>query len=782
MSNSAQRRWLSGRWQAPLAIAAVAIAAGVVMRFRPEPAPIDFEAVQSDLLALEAGQAFRDATDAAANLLSHDPAPSPEQQLWLHDYLVRVLHRQESVRGVAEPENVRLILEHAQHAAKLDSSVQPGRLLRVAQSHEWLCQTDLALSAYRELAGQTNGLDRRTALQALNRLLRTVPDSEAERETVLQALLTDRGLDPAELWEALRGALRAAVDQGAQARAVQMLEELGQPLNTDPYRGYYEFLRAWLAVEGGEFAAAWPAVQALGEWLDSHDGGIARFDTTVSLRALHAWLEGVIHLADGRPQAGLERLDEAAVLAPTGELFQLVCLARADALAALARDEAALAAVRAGVADMARGANRPEATRFVTGLMQLFAERYTERDFDSAIAYLSLAVDLVMPDEPVIRRDLLERLARVLSEAADAASDPAEKADFARSAAERFEVAADLHELDGAKAALLWESQSHFDAAGERAHCRRVLERFVKDRSEDARLPDALFRLGQLARGQGEATTALAWFEQVRAKFPKLAVAPRATLAAAECRIHLGEEADLDQAEQMLVALLDSGDITPQSEVYQRALLTLGELLFDRQLLAPAISRLEDYLAFAGDHADPQAGFLLADAYRLSAQELLESSDPAALPEASEEARRRLRRGAGLYQRFLSRELSSGESAVNESEADWRRLALLNLGDCLLGLDEPAAADEALSIFRQVGAAYEQDAAALVAQVRMALVLVRSGQVTEAARAIERSRWIVRNLPDRAFLPPNASRKEWERYLSVAAAAPLFRDVLEFSP
>ena len=109
----------------------------------------------------------------------------------------------------------------------------------------------------------------------------------------------------------------------------------------------------------------------------------------------------------------------------------------------------------------------------------------------------------------------------------------------------------------------------------------------------------------------------------------------------------------------------------------------------------------------------------------------------------------------------------------------YQRLALFHRGDCLLELNEPQSLREALETYRQAAARYEGAPSALTAQVQIANILLRNGKLTEAARAVERARWLLRNISDEVFgeYDDGTNRAYWDRYLTAVASSHLFRDV-----
>jgi tetratricopeptide (TPR) repeat protein len=170
---------------------------------------------------------------------------------------------------------------------------------------------------------------------------------------------------------------------------------------------------------------------------------------------------------------------------------------------------------------------------------------------------------------------------------------------------------------------------------------------------------------------------------------------------------------------------------------------------------------------------------MLADAYRRSGYALRdlppEAGDPVVVEETS---RARFERAAALFAELLD-QLAALE-AHDELLALYDRLALFYQADCLFELNDPQQLPAARELYHRAAARYERTPAALVAQVQLANIALRLGDLTEAARAVERAYWLLRNIPDEAFADAvyGADRAHWERYLNAISGSELFRSVL----
>lgn len=772
----------TGRWQLPAAVAAVVVAAAALLRVKPPEHDVPFESLYADVLALVDARAYYDAADAIDNLLHHQPQFSASERATLHNTLAEVIYRQESLRPSPNRHNVKLLLDHYESAVQLGRHAESRDLLRVSKVHEWLGEAQAAIHGYRELLERDPEPGaRRDALQALVRLLDGRSDFRDERRTYIEQLLDESGVSDAYLWWALRHAVGESLDRGEPQRADALLEQHGARFRRSDLAGYGQYLLAWNAVEQGRTDEAAPLIDWVDAWLDENARADTAMDAAGFLPALNRLLRGRVDLVEGRPQAALEAFDGALALQSHGETLVLATIGRAEALAALERHTTALRETRLA---MERLRSDPPAfsagrARIKQAMLALHDQRREKEDYKNAVGYLSAALELTPGDEPVARREMLERLGRAYALYANADSDRERSRSEHAQAARRYEDAAKLTLDDVARQGTLqWTAAQEYDAAGRTSAARRLLEQFVDERATDARLPRALLQIGRTYAAEGDFETAIVWYRRLTERFPQLEESVRARLLTADSLIALsnGREAE---AERILVGLLDDELIAPQAEVFRDALFELSDLLYQQGRNAEAISRLEDFRAFyPNDREGPRVGFLLADAYRKSAYALREVREPAESVEPSRrESLRRFRVASRLFGELAG---SFEASALPERERRlYERLSLFYQGDCLYEINEPDTLTQALAIYRQAAARYQAHPAALSAQVQIANIHLRRGRLTEAARAVERARWLLRSIPDQAYAESGGTedRATWERYLTTVASSSLFQDV-----
>lgn len=789
----------AGRWQIPLALLAVAAMAVTLVKVRPNPRRMNFDAVMGDIGALTDGGQYVAASDAAATLLAVTPPLPAEQRAALHDQLARTLYAQEAARPEPNLRNVRRIIEHLAESAELGVAETASRALQHARAREWLGESERAIGRYREvLRLKASPQELRATHQALVALLEHRPLGEEQRQRSLLALLEDDGVSSGYVWWALQRAMLDALDAEDVARASELLDRHGQRLGNADLRGYHNYLQAWIAVVDRRFEDAAALLGWIDDWLVEQDGNLDLPADFGYLPALVGWLQGEIELGEHRPQAALRAFEAAGRLQSSGWAYVASAIGRGKALSSLERDDTALkvfqeVAEKVGPAAGTSGADSSRRTRSLGvrvvprlrgGVLDLAEQRERAGRLKEAIGYLGLALDLTPADQPDDRFPLAERLGNMNVAAAEASQDPSEAFVLYLEAAQKFELAASLAGMDQDRlAGMLWSAAEQYDRAGRSGDARRMLVRFVRGRGFDPRYPEALLRLGQLHEVENDLTEAVKWYRQVTDGFPKLPEAARARLRIAETLVAMGEPRHAE-AENMLAALLEGDDITPDSRVFQDALRSLCDLLYYHERHAEAISRLEDFEAFQPD--DPRRTrirFMLSDSYRKSAIELRDNP-PANADRAGARdlSRARFRRAERLFAGLL--EAIDQNQAHDDSSDVYRRLAMQYRADCLMALNEPRTLADALGLYRQIAARYDREPAALVAQTQIANIYLRSGKVIEAARAIERARWLLDNITDQTFedLNDGMGRAHWLRYLTTVADSELFEDVFAAAP
>ncbi|MCA9244074.1 MAG: hypothetical protein KDA32_08980, partial [Phycisphaerales bacterium] len=766
----------------PAAIVAVLTTAVAVMQLRPPERQVDFPVVQAKLQRLMDSEAYVDAADAATNLLAMKPPLPEDQQAALHDLIAEVVYRQEMRAEKPSRRNAEVLVAHSEQLAATRQGPSSARAaLRLAAAQEWLGRLESAEDNYRVVLDRQPGAeDRRTALQALVRLLEGREEAEIERRGYLRALLTEPSVDDAYVWWALQHAVQEALDRDAPEEAAQTLEEFGSRFKQDQLRGYYDYLRALTLIESGRYLEAEPLLASNMEWLAAGARGDDAMDAAGYLPAMNEWLAARVELLDGRPQTALLRFTDTLNLAAQGPLMGWCSIGQAEALAALERDGTARTTLREALArlDYDPALRQVFSTRMRRVCEALFSDRLQARRLSEAIAYVELALELTRESDTSTRLALLERLGETNALAASMEPDVDQARALHLAAGRAFEAAAPLaYDQDTRLGALLWSAAEEYDAAGQLDAVRRILTRYVDERSLDPRIPLAMLRLGEAYAADAYFEDAILWYERLDQEFGRLDEAIMGRYEMAQALLSLGGDENETRAVQQLDHLLHASAVDPSAPIYRDGMLLLADIHEQAGRYADAIGLLEEFLRlYAGDPEAAGALFKLADSYRRSAY-ALRSAPEAPTPERRTAIDERFHRAADLFQTWLER--SSVGGAPTPSIELYQRLALLNRGDCFFELNTAASLEEALAIYRQAAAQYQGEPAALSAQVQIANVFLRLGRVTEAARAVERARALLSTIPDQAFAqnPESADRTYWDRYLATVASSHLFKDV-----
>ena len=772
---------LAGRWQIPLALVAAAVGGVALYHVIPTPTPVNFSALLAHITATEQAGDASSSVDLAEKLLTLQPPLPPEQRAVLHARLADMLFRTERAAAVHTEGNVRRLLEHSQAARELGQARSLNDELRDAFAHQWLGNDDAALKGFRGVLDQELTTDdRRAVLRAMVQILERRPQAKLERRQVMERLLADDGISPAYLWWGLQRAVQDALDENDTLRAGEILNQHGDRLANSELKGYLDYLRACVMLHEGRPQEAAPLVQWIDDWLGQDTRATAEMDDFGHLPSLNRWLMGKINMAQGRPEDALADFDEAVHYRPGPELRVAAGIGRGLAFAALDRHSEALAGLETAVGEAGRTPGRREhaLNEFQRALLELYERQSGRGDAVSAVAYLTLAIDLAADDSPEHRRELLEKLGAAHAAAAEQSvgNEPQRREHHAQ-AGTSLESAAELAALDESRVAdLLWAAAGAYDRAGRVSDERRVLRRFLEGRSEHPRLPQAMLQLGRACEACGDPEEARSWYARVITEYPRLVEASQAQVQRAGLLVSLGPD-HYAEAEQSLAELLVDGTVAPEAGVYRDALLQLCDLLNYQGRYGEAIGRLEEFLRlYPRDPEHLRACFTLADAYRHSALALRDH----AASGAAAESQARFREAAELFGRLLG-DLETVQ--LDGATQLYARLALFYRGECLLALKEPETTDAALAVFRTAAARYEGQPAALTAQMQIANIHLRRGELREAGRAIEVARWLLRSMSADAFTRLNGgSKAEWERSLSVLSTSDLFKDVFASTP
>ena len=183
-----------------------------------------------------------------------------------------------------------------------------------------------------------------------------------------------------------------------------------------------------------------------------------------------------------------------------------------------------------------------------------------------------------------------------------------------------------------------------------------------------------------------------------------------------------------------------------------------------------------------------RAGFLLAEAYRQSAEAIRRDLNQAVNAVRREEfenwRRQRLNRAIGLYGRTVTSTEARPKSMHTPLETTQLALSHFYRADCTFDLGLYA---RAIELYEEATLKYEDDPSALAGYVQMVRCHQRLGNREDARQAIRRGRILVKKISDEAFARERErtggvasgvrDRAEWQAYFDWLAGSSLFAQV-----
>lgn len=768
------QRLLHDRWQGPLILLATGLTILAIHRLKPPPPQASVADLRARIEQLGAAGDLEAAANSASNLLARSDLTTQDRatlHLLMADLLAGALHKP----GGNLRENRQKLLSNMEAALAHDARLSPSQMLTYAQAMALEERFADSANWYRRLSD--NPAETELARHARTSLARLLTDhaelaKPGELPHLIEQVLHDDAAEPEALWWALQQAMHGAIQQADWSRGHDLLASHRDRFSTADIQNHFDYLEALLLAEEGRTAEAQPLIDAVEARLHERVPTVES-RTFGHLPAMARLLRGRIHLIDDQPQAAMDAFIEARAMDPQGAGWRAL-VGEGQALAGLERHEDALTLLTQAAAPIvSAGQDSADAAWLRQVLQDLHARNSVNGANVQALQYMRLAATL--PCEKEMRLPLLERLGEAELAAAAVAQGPEQRAHYAAAGAALAEAAQLAAAGSEHHASLLWNAAQQFDAAGQTTQLRAMLRELLEQGNSDPRRPAALLQMGQSFEAVGAYAQAIAQYDKLAQEYPQLEEAARGQLLKAGCLAALGAE-HFEQAEQTLVALLESPSLSPQATVFHDALLNLADILYQQGRYTDAIGRFETFLArYPGDVEEPRAQFLLADAYRLNAYELALPEAPQADPHRLQEARNRFRNAVQRYRAV--REQFFAEPA-SEAHRLYRLLSLMGEADCLAELNEPETLATAVARYRQVAAENERTPVALVAQVQLARLHLRQDSVVDAARAIERCRWLIQGISDEAFASnvDGLTRQDWERYFSTIATSPLFQN------
>lgn len=331
-----------------------------------------------------------------------------------------------------------------------------------------------------------------------------------------------------------------------------------------------------------------------------------------------------------------------------------------------------------------------------------------------------------------------------------------------------------------AYADAMWLAADSFDQAGDLESAKREFAAYADGAADaDPRRPEARFRLGQTFMALGDFNSAAAIFRSLRegsaaggrsgASRGASAWSDLSVVPLARCLLGDGLSDNDDEAESLLLSVVDGSLVSPESQTFREALIELGRMYYSSGRHAEAVGRLRELVRrYPDERSSDHWRFWLADALRLSAagirsdlDQSLPNDERTRLAEARSE---RLREAMAGYREVRTSLESKPAARLSELDRLYVRNAYFYEGDCAFDLGDFDTAVRAYDAARQ---RYADEPASLVAMVQIVNAYVAQGRWAEARTANERASHHLDRFPEsvwgRSDLP--MERRHWERWL-----------------
>lgn len=785
-------------WAVPvLGVALVALIAGVVAAVATAPKPdlkVDIKAAAGMVAKGKYGEALDALNTRVRPLLAGDGlTPDDRREFFL--LRARALYLGQRELDLDRKENNEAIKGEYASAERLHATLD-------AKDQYYLAHTLVSLGDWEEAISRTERLpdsereNRVTLLKRMTELsLAEEPPNYIRAIDLVTVFLSDPALTPDErLW--------------ALVRQSEVLVSTGYPDDA-----ITKIVRALPRLEGAEpgvlgellvtLAKAYIAENEMGEAGKQLERALALAGEESALVPLITLLQAEIDHHEGELQRARERYTEVIDRysftqgRPTALLGLAEVLAQIRNVQANGSIEDSIERYSELVEGMLAGEHDETATveRVTGSLMSRFREEFDRKDYPSALRFADLAEKLTTrekaPAEVLLGLAETHRLiaADLLHEAAEGGALSLAEADPAtqREAKDHLIRAGDSYRLHAERVVLtdsksysqsLWRAGEAYDLAGDIESSIAVFQQFTLEFPSDERRPETVFKLAQAERSRGDLEAAAKLYRELIAArgeaegsgaWGDLSFVPLATTL-----LNDADPANDKEAEGLLDRVV-SGEITgPGTPIFRAGLRELGQHYQRTKRFAPAIEKLEQYLALS-EQATAEKGatdddepvrFQLAEAYRASAGEIakqLEGGLPDGVKrEFSQRRTDRLVRAGQLYE-HVKADLEARKHRTALEDLTLRN-AYFYAGDCAFDLRD---FDPAIRLYDAARERYPKDPASLVAMTQIVSAFVSQNELAKAAVANQRARRFFQSLPEGTWDDPTLpmTRANWERWL-----------------
>jgi len=800
-----------------LALGASALIGGAVWGIKTRPKVVAESPFKQVRELCEAGE-FEKALDLLnGKALSFVNMPGAGDDALQEFFMLRAgaLFDAQRTAKVDRAENNKAIISDYEAARKRGASLAATDIARLAEAYLAMQQSGKALELARSLP-KTEGAKRRKLIKAIveHSIAQRGHESNDAQEVMklLADLAQEPGLAPDDAAWTLARQAELLISMGLSQDAVSKLLREMQLLKGVEKRdmGELYFLLGRADYEVGDFAEAARQLDRASALLNSSD----------PMQAFISLIMGRMMQSAGQLEEAKERYSGIITGFDTTPAYLPSLLGMASVHAALGEENEALETYATLVEHLVQLSEHPPAPdepapatipmgvtieSVVAGLLGRHEDRMQTGQTREALRYAAMAESLYPPtDMPATVLLALasssRRLADELIGATSAGETPSSESSSGPGAAPRVDrpameeakrlyLAAGSYYQRHAQAVVIedanasarsrWEAADAYDAGGDTESAIKEFSTYMQGASDDdARRPEATFRLAQAFQAQGDYSTAASLYRELIDRKGEGSATTvvlwgdRSVVPLAQCYMADADPANDVEAEQRLLAVVAGRELAPEAPEFRNALVELGGVYYQTGRYNEAIERLgEAEKRFPTDRELNRIRYKLADSMRLSAGQIdatLRDAIPQSQRQELEKARRLRRREAirlyGLVRAALDKDVQS----LNDLDKVYLRNTMFYQGDCAYDLGD---FDSAIEYYDQARERFAAEPASLVAMVQIVNVYVQRGQWAKAVTANRRAVQHLEKFNESAWAQPNLpmEKKHWERWLDSRA-------------
>jgi len=806
-------------WQLPVLLVGLGLFILAVYSIVPSEAKDDFPAALDSVAATIMAEDTATAQKLLEELQPQMTRATQSDQARHEELWGDLVFTQQKIRGVEAAVDHELMLGYYRQSTDLGRPPDDARLQRMAESLVALGREEQALDVLNRLRDAVPQRRYGVIRKLIEKRLATPDFDPVPVEKLLSRFLEESALEPdkakqreAEIWgftqkmELLSNAGgHAAVIDAIERKSISLMDRGG-----DKDLGPLEVLRGKAYLHTGKFKVAADVFREAMRRLPA--GHALNADALVGL--------GQIELSqsdDVRPALQYFKQAMENFQSQSGDLasspYLEALLGRADCEARTGQHAEALQYLTQAVKVLTDSRKPPKAKsdRLIDIALTHHVAATDQEQHEIALAYLSALTPLhgesIPPNWWVLFAATHDRIAvkmlrdaglplpmdgpspgggAIDAEKTAAAPRAAEAIRLIRQeAARHFERAGDSYgkhaagvKADDPKAAAdsLWAAAAAYDNAFQWKQAVRAYESFIDLGAIDPRSVDAVHRIGIAHLADKKYALAAEQFESLRKSHPthKATLMSLVPLSSALMALSKFDEA----AKVLTEVVINHPAITPESDEYRDALISLGRLYHQRKDFENAIQRLTMAVDRYGEtRAGATLRFLLAESYRQSIP-MIDKSLEEPLPQSKTreyqaERVRRLEQALILHSQVVTQLGEIEEQKLPPIELLYFRNAYFYRADCAFDLKR---FEQAIELYDAAARRWRDHPSSLVALVQMVNAYAELGQHQNARAVNLRARDHLRRIPEEAFNDPSLpmTRKHWQDWLHWSSKLDLF--------